>query len=85
MEHAALPSVNKTKPEVDDKVSLPESVTLVSGVGSSRAVTAAEESDAGAKLVSNQINLALLEIKTSAKDGWETGAKSTQFFFDFGA
>jgi len=85
MEHAHLPSVNKTKPEVDDEVSLPKSVTQVFGIGCSRTVPAAEASDAGARLVGNQIDLALLDIRPSAKNGWETGAKSTQFFLDFGA
>jgi hypothetical protein len=85
MEHAHLPSVNKTKPQVDDEVSLPKSVTQVFGVGSSRTVPAAELSDAGARLVANQIDLSPLNIRPSAKNGWETGAKSTQFFFGFGA
>ncbi|HEV7926671.1 MAG TPA: hypothetical protein VGR14_15030 [Verrucomicrobiae bacterium] len=77
--------MNKTKVEVDKNVSVPESVRKAFGEGSHRVVPGPARLDAVARFVANEIDLALLDIGLPTKSGWETWAKSTQFFFDFGA
>jgi hypothetical protein len=68
-----------------DEVSVPESVTQVFGAGGARAVPAAEGLDAGARIVANLIDLALLNIGPSAKkvDGKPGRKQLDQVFLRF--